>query len=557
METAEKLKKFNRRLKYKKKDFETNWQPHFVEISDFITPRKGRFLTRDTKANDGRKRHQNIINNAAGRALNVLSAGLYSGLTPSSRPWLGITLEDKDLLEYKPVKYWLSRVRDLMLDILQKSNFYTVVSSVYKEMGGFGTGAMLIEEDPDTIVRFYPFTMGEYYISTNQHLRVNALYRIFWMTVESIMGSFKKESVSDNIKKQFENDQLDAWHQIVHLIEPNDDRIKGKEDSANKAWRSVYYAYKNSEDKLLRESGYDLFPVTAPRWDVTGSEIWGLGPGEETLADVKMLQKFEEKTIRALDKSIDPPMNAPTDLQNRGVSTIPGTVNYIDIAAGQNTLAPTYQVKPDFQSMEYKSQAVENRIKEGFYYDLFKMVSTLNDSPERTAYEIAKRHEEKLQLLGPMVERVQPEMLNPMVDRLYSIMESQGILPPIPIELDNMPLKIEYNSILAQAQKMIGLTSIEQAAGFISNLAQINPEVVDKMNFDEAVDAYTGSLNTPPSMIRTESEVLKIRKARLQKQQLAENASVMQQTLSGAKALSDINTGDNNALTQLMGGSAA
>jgi hypothetical protein len=556
MDDREKLKKYNRRLSSLKAEFDGSWRDHYKEIAEYITTRKGRFLESDTEPNKGYKRTEKIINNTAERALSILTAGMYSGLTPSSRPWFRLSLEDTDLLQYQPVKRWLSQVRDLMLDVLHKSNFYTVVPCVYEEMGCFGIGAMSCESDDKTIVRFYPFTVGEYFIATDASLRVNTFYRVFWMTAVNMVKLFGEDKVSNQIKLAVKNDKTESWHQVVHMVEDNDDRIEGSEKSSDKLWRSVYYPYKNSENIILKESGYDEFPVMAPRWSVTGSEVYGRGPGMETLPDVKMLQKMEVKGLKALDKIVDPPMNAPTDLQKRGASTIPGTVNYLDVGAGQQTFSPVYQINPNLQALRYATREVEDRIKEGFYSDLFKLVSSSSDTPQKTAYEMAKRHEEKLQLLGPMVERVQPEMHNSIIDRLYAIMERKGMLPPTPEELNGLPLKVEYTSILAQAQKMIGTTAIEQVVGFVGNLASINQEIIDKLDCDETVDQYADMLGVPPGIVRANDEVEQIRKIRMQRIQQEQQAIAAQQTIEGAKSMSEIKTGENNALTQLMGSQA-
>lgn len=552
VDAKEKIKKFDMRLDELKTEFDSNWKPHLIELSEHITTRKGRFLERDTQPNKGDKRTEKIYNNTAERSLSTLKAGVYSGLTPSSRPWMRLSLEDKDLLQWHPVKSWLTDVRDLMLSILQRSNFYSAIPSVYEEMGGFGYGSMLMAEDPKTVVRFYPFTTGECFLDIDHYLKVNTFYRMFKMKTYNIVDKFGLENVSDSIKGEYDN-STNAWHDVVHLIEPNDDRIEGLEYSINKPFRSAVYLNKGHEDKLLRLSGYDEFPVMAPRWDVTGSEVYGRCPGMSVLPDVKMLQKMEAKSLKALDKLVDPPLNAPVDARKRGVTTIPGSVNYFNSANNQNLVTPVYQVNPDFQAIEFKITKVEDRIKEGFYTDLFKMVSLTSGSPQKTAYEIAKKHEEKLQLLGPMVERVQPELLNPLVDRLYSIMDRGGLLPPPPDELEGMQLKIEYNSILVQAQKLIGTTAIEQGVGFVSNLMGLNQEAIDKLDVDESIDQYFDMLGAPPKIVRSDDEVVQIRKARQKKQQMMELAATMQGTIDGAKTMSETDTGENNALTQLLG----
>jgi hypothetical protein len=58
---------------------------------------------------------------------------------------------------------------------------------------------------------------------------------------------------------------------------------------------------------------------------------------------------------------------------------------------------------------------VRQRINASFYTDLFLMISQSEEqggSPV-TAREIAERHEEKLLMLGPVLERLHDELLGP------------------------------------------------------------------------------------------------------------------------------------------------
>jgi hypothetical protein len=130
----------------------------------------------------------------------------------------------------------------------------------------------------------------------------------------------------------------------------------------------------------------------------------------------------------------------------------------------------------------------------------------------------------------------------------------EPMIPPPPQSLQGQQLEIELVSILAQAQKMVATTSIEQLASFVGSLAGVKPDVLDKLDADEAVDQYADALGAPTAIVVPDEQVAKIRAARAQQQA---QAAAMQQALAGAQAaktLSDADTGTNNALTALMGG---
>jgi hypothetical protein len=548
MDIPEIRKKCGERMKSLETDFNL-WKAQFKELKDYIGPERGRFDDQ-TKPNSGEEVHSKIINNTAGRALYTLASGIYSGLTNPAMNWYKLSIQDKELSEYYIVKEWLEACRRVMNGMLQKSNFYTTAFSTYTELGLFGTGCVLAQPDYKTFIRFYPFTMGQYYLATDQNLRVDSFYRNYKMNNYQLLRMFGAENVTDTVTTQYEKGETEGWHKIVHLIEPNDDRIP---IPTKKAYRSIYYQADGDAQKILRIGGYSEFPIMAPRWDVVAENSYGNSPGMAILGDVKMLQKMEDKKLRMIDKQVDPPLNAPATMKKKAITSVPGTVNFMDKNEDTQMLRPTFMVGGSTAEIQNSIGLVIQEIREGLFYDLFRMISNTNDSPQKTAYEISKRHEEKLAQLGPVIERIQPEFLDKVIDRTFQIGMDRGLFPEVPEELEGMDVKIEYISILHQAQKMVQTTSIEQTVSFVGNMAGILPEALDKIDVDETIDQYADMVGVNPKIIHSKDEVKKKRDARAQQQQQQQMGEGMMQAAQGAQILSDTDTGENNALTQLMG----
>ena len=157
-----------------------------------------------------------------------------------------------------------------------------------------------------------------------------------------------------------------------------------------------------------------------------------------------------------------------------------------------------------------------------------------------TAQEVMARNQEKLQQLGPVVERLQYEFLNRILERVYNILDRSGVFPDIPEELQDIvgeEFRIEYISPLAQAQKMSGLTSIEQGIGFIGQAAQFDQTVLDKVNLTEAVANYLAQVGVPAAMIRSDEEVQEIQKQRQEAQAAAEAQAQQQAAIAQAPDL--------------------
>lgn len=561
MET--KKQRYDKRLGAMRQERET-FVPHWRELADYFLPRKGKFLRDNQDPNKGDKRNQHIIDSTTRLAARTLRAGMMSGLTNPSRPWFRLVTPDPELMEVKAVRVWLYTVEQRMRDLFAKTNLYNVLPNVYDELGVFHTAAMGAFEDAEDVIRFYPYTIGSYYIAQNARLTVDSFYREFKMTTRQMVEEFGKENCSGKVQRAFDAGQLEQWWDVVYLVEPNDLRDPGKSDSRNMPFKSVWYEKStDNPNKMLRESGFHEFPIFSPRWEVTGEDDYGTaGPGMDSLGDAKALQLQQKRKAMAIDKLIDPPLQAPSALRNNLVSGLPGKITYVDDRSGNQSVKKLYDVNYDLNAVLQDIGECQDRINRAFYVDLFLMLA-MSDRREMTATEVAERHEEKLLMLGPVLERLNDELLDPLIDRTFSIMvrrsmpywdgrlEGTPMIPAPPPELDGMDLRVEYISMLAQAHRMVALGSIERLTGFAMNIAQIVPGAMDKIDWDQSIDEYSQALSTPPSMVRSDDEVARIRQQRQQQEQqqaMIENAPAV---ATAAKSLSETKLEDDNALSRL------
>lgn len=546
MET--KREQFNRRLASLKTE-RSSFIEHWRDLSDYILPRQSRFVVTDR--NRGDRRNSKIVDNTATLAVRTLASGMMSGITSPARPWFQLRTPDPALNEFTPVKLWLELVKSRMQEVFLRSNLYTTLPITYGDLGVFGTNAFAVLEDSEDVIRCYPYPIGSYMIGTSYRGNVDTCYREFQMTVTQIVGQFGIEQVSESVKNLYERGNKDAWIDVIHVVEPNDEFDERRPASKYKRFRSVYYEPGQNRDQLLRESGFDDFPLMAPRWSLTGEDIYGHSPAMDALGDIKALQLEQKRKAQAIDKLVNPPMTAPSSLRNQRASLLPGDVTYVDISQGQQGFAPAYQINPRIQELMMDIQENQGRIRRAFFEDLFLMIA--NDTRSNiTAREIQERHEEKLLMLGPVLERLNDELLDPLIDRTFNIMMKVGMIPKPPPELQGMDLSVEYISVMAQAMKMVGISSIERTMQFAGQIAQANPQVLDKIDFDQALDEYSTMLGVPPSIIRDDETVAKTRAQRAQQQNMMMAAQTAQQGAQTAKTLSETQVTDENALTNMI-----
>ena len=533
----------------------SSFDPHWRELSDFINPRGSRFLVTDVNRDD--RRNTKIVDPTATLAARTLSSGMMSGITSPARPWFKLATPDPDMMDYGPVKLWLEVVQRRMNEVFNKSNIYQSLPLLYASLGNYSTGAMAVLEDDSDVIRTMMFPIGSYYMANSARGSVDTCFRKFSMTVRQLVMEFGLNNVSDSVKGMWDSGNYESWIEVIHAVYPNIDRDTAKLNSKNKPVKSVYYEVGGDSDKLLRESGFDEFPIMAPRWEVNGEDVYGSScPGMIALGQVKALQLEQKRKSQLIDKATNPPMVGPSSLRNQRVSLLPGDITYIDQVTGQDGFKPAYLVNPNTADLLADIQDTRQIINSAYFVDLFMMLQNIN-TRSMPVEAVIEMKEEKLLMLGPVLERLNDECLNPLIDRTFSIMARKNLLPPPPDVLQGMPLRIEYISVVAQAQKSIGLSSLSSTVGFIGQLAQAKPEALDKLNVDQAIDAFAEMSGVSPTVIVPQEQVEQVREQRAQQQQQQQMVAMGMAAAQGAKTLSEAQTADPSVLTALSNAAGA
>jgi hypothetical protein len=501
-----------------------NYIPRWRRISDLVAPYRGIFD--DDRPNRVTDRDRHVIDPTPIKALETLQAGMQSGLTSPSRPWFKFRVSDPALASLPPVLQWTDDVRDLVLAAIARSNLYDCFFDLYGEVAAFGTGALLIEPDPREVVHGRVLTAGEYCVAYDPVGRPNAFGRKLWMNAGQMRERFGEEALSDSVKNSLENSRYETdWFRVCHLIVPDENR------QTRFPYMSVYWEDSQGAEKELLVGGHDEFPVMVPRWLTAGSDTYGYGPGYLAASEAATLHELRRDHLIADKKMIDPPMVAPVSARDFGVDTTPGGMNF---AIGDVSHRSLYQIAFDVGSHKTAIAESQRYINQIFYADLFLMIASLDQNPNMTATEAQMRKEEKLQMLGPVTERLTHELLDPAVTRVFNEANRRGLLPPPPEELIGQDVRIEYVSILAMAQISGSAAEMRAFMETMAGVAQASPETLDKLNGDEIVDQLVKMTNVPAAIIRSDEEVAAIRE---QRAQAAQRAAMTEEAVAGASAL--------------------
>ncbi len=531
------------------------WLDHWREVAENTRPRSFRYLS--DRASAGGKKNSKLINGKPRRALRTLAAGMMAGITSPSRPWFRLTTSDQALKSNKAVKKWLEQLEETMREIFQKSNLYNALHQVYEDLGGIGTSAMYLETDEEDVLRAYNFPVGQYALANSARQAVDTVFREFEMSAGQLVEQFGKDKCSQPVKNCANEGRVDEYFKVLHVIEPNRDYQEGKLGPRGKKYASCWMELSAPQEQgFLRESGYHDFPVMVPRWETTGEDVYGSSPGMDALGDCKALQLMEKRKAQAIDKIVTPPMKGPVSMLTSTISLLPGDFNAVEQGGSGTSFEPAITINPQAipainDAINVTSQAID----EIFYADLWLSMQRIDT--RMTATEVNERREEKLLQLGPVTERLNDELLDPMMARAFFIALEAGKLPPPPEELQGRDLQVEYISIMAQAQKLLGTTAVERISTFIGNLSVVFPEVKDKLNIDATVDVYGGMLGVSPTIVRTDEEVAAMREQRAQAQAKEQQMMQAQAAAGVAKDLSAADTGGDNALNTMLRGMGA
>jgi len=543
-------------LKKERQPREAKWK----EIRDFFEPETARAL--DGPGNDVNDADESRINNSYPRLVaQRMSSGMQGGITNPATQWFNLISVDESIAEQSNVKNFVQETARRMASVLSKSNFYLVFILKYLQSGLFGTSCSILVPDDEFTARMIFCDLGSFWIAVDNRGRVNVLLRRSEYSANQLVGEFGEESVKDDTDVQKAlKDKSEKLFVVWNLVEPNDgsspDIAKGRKFAS-------YYWRDGSGDKMalaIRSYGYN--PIICPRWYLI-SGAYGYGCGHIALNDNKSLQAMEEDSLFGIAMEARPPSKAPTSMREEVINAHPGGVTYydeIDAGRGGSSFGKLFDYRFEIEQVESKIRQTEGRIDKAFYTDLFAMILNLSMQPrEMTARQISELSQEKMSLLGPVLTRMNTDMLDPLIDGLYAIMESKDQLPELPDVLKGKQLAAEYISVLhTEQQSAMRLGGIIKLADIIAMVLPAAPDAADKFDGDQAIDEAGKALNVAANVVRSDSKVAERRAARAEAEQrnmqAMAQAELLRSAPKGVKDLSEAQmAGGGSALDGLMG----
>ena len=551
------------------------------ELARWFSPRSPRFLESDV--NHGWLRNEQIIDDTAGQAKDVLIAGLLSGLSSPTRQWFRLVARDMKLMERQEVKDWCYDASRAMADLLIRTNLYEELPQWYESAGTFATGEIWMEESDENVVRFESLPIGSYSLHRDNEGRVCIFHRYFMMTAYKLLKQFgvrdengeitNWDVFSQSVRTAHDTHQMEMQFYVGHYVRPNEEYDPEAPGTEGFPFMEVYYengqvnqnapatsttAVSAEQWRFLRIRGMRRMPLMDLVWKRTGQDDYGTEcPGIRTLGCVKQLNAQELRIAQAEEKMVNPPVLVPMNMGTKRVSLQPGGHTMTDMRSKDNGIRPLHEVKFEVAPVQAHSERLRQQINSGWFYELFLAMQSLNDEKTQpvSATEIREMKEEKLLMLSPVLEKANLHGFRPLIEFVYDIMDDLRLLPKKPAVLEGRDMAVAFTSIFSEALKALELQSIEGFVQELQGYVQLAPSTMDNIDMDEMIRLRADKGNLPAHIMRDEKAVTQMRaqRAKVQAQQAAQQQQMQKAQIAQTASRASLDPDQPNMLTQAMG----
>lgn len=510
-----------KRLQEQRLPFDNLW----LDEANYIQPQRSYPFKSDSiqKANfeSSRANWTKTFDSTAQLAVDLFASSLVGFLANPAMQWFELAPTDESLLEIAEVAEWFDIASKRLLAAFNEpgAKFYSNLKMCAIDLGVFGTVGLMIQEGDKSLLEFSSRFVKELYIAEDASGNIDTVYRDLLMTPRQMVQKFGIEALPLKTREKL-REKPDELVEILHALEPREDAVRGGESNLDMPVSSVYI--EKESRVILQESGFMEMPLPVARWDVYPNDVYGTSPAVRVLPEIKMLNQMEKAYILATEKMLNPPMMMPDDGFLGNIDLSPGAIN-VYRSMSQGRLEPVLTIGNIPFTMDMLV-GKKNLVREAFYVNQLQLA----ESPQMTATEVMARTDEKLRLMAPMIGRVQSELLGPTVERAFGILYRRSAdmlfenapfpLPPQILQETNF--KVKYISPLERAQRASEANSIVMFINSVVPYSQVDPNILDNINFDELVRELHDIQSVPSVILNDRETVEETRAIRQQQQQM-------------------------------------
>lgn len=516
----------------------SSWDVLWQDIANYVMPRKAEIIQKQGSPNVSKQ--SRLFDGTAIRGNTILANGQLAWMTPMESRWFSYDppphLKGNDKAEQ-----WYRSCTEIATLELAKSNFYTEIHELYLDRGAFGTAAINLEEGRKSPLNFTTVTCGTYSIAENDEGYVDTIYRTVPMTLRTMVSKFGLENCSEELQKQYKDSKqknLDREIKVTHAVYPREDQsiTPGRKDGKNKKIASVYF--EDATHHVLRESGYDDMPTFVTRYLKWGTSAYGWSPSWIALPESRQLNFLERQMDALAELAAFPRMLIPDTMEGT-VDFRANGATYFD-ATNPTAIPKEWATGGKYDVGESRANQKRKAIEDAFHVDLFQMFAQIQK--QMTAKEVSERAAEKLIQFSPTFARMTTELFGPILKRVFTLLVTGGYFPPPPQEVfvqDHAGVslvepQISYSSRIALAIKALENVSFVRFVSSFLPLAQVRPEIMDNIDFDQAARDFARNEGVPARWLKDVEAVAKTRQAQ---QEAAAQQAQLAQAEQAASAL--------------------
>lgn len=547
------------------------WLSFWMEIARYVLPDAERFdqmftslgptgtVTGQAALNSvvsepiGSKRGREIYDTTSLWAVDRGAAGTLALVTPQRDTWHGLRAKgpfagkatDDEQRFYETLRDYLFETRDDPM-----AGFWTMQKAALRCVWAFGTAVGFLDESDRGIAspisyRYVP--LSENHLGCNFTGVIDTNFRLFTRSARQCVQKWGDKCSAKTQAMEADPKRMDQLVTILHAVYPRDE--KGSYGNSNRDSQFASCTVEVGEKHLIGESGFFEFPYRVDHWQRNnGATPYSEGPVALALAEIKSLNMLAKMELLAVQQWVNPPIISHDDTDGLRLNLNPRAINpgYMDSQGHPLAQALITTQRPDFAAAVLERRG--GKVGETSYLNLWQ---TILDSPrEQTAYEVMVKASEKGDMLGPVGTSLQVGLAF-QVDREIGIIGRRGAfkqgspLAP-PRSLAGKDVGVKFTSPLDRMREMGKLQGMTQMASIVTQVAQVKPEITDKVDWDKFIDEAQRILGAPREVMTNDADLEEMRAARKQ-QSDATNAVAMahgagnagQAVGAGAQALAD------------------
>lgn len=511
-----------------------SWEPLWRECADYLLPR------RNTDALPGPQglRRRRVVDNTGSVSADRLAATLHGYLLPPFTPFAQPKLTNGEATHDEAI--WFGDVENIVYRQLSTdSTFRNTVAEVMLDLAIFGWEVMAIVARRNATPTYRSVPIIQCYIDEDEETGViDTLYRKFKLERWRAQKRWPDAAILRETKTGEKHDPQEEL-EFLQAVEANDGADFGAPERGGPSFNKPYHDVTlllgagGGDARVVDASGWDDFPFVVARFQRINNSAYGYGPGIQALPLIKGLNALRDLSILQAEYAADPPLADFTGGQLGAIDRRPGVTYPVDPTLWFGRDRPFEQLFPvgDLRSAEQIALDMRRQIQFDFYIDWLE----LRDGANITATEVNDRRDSRLKTLSSVTSRLEIELLVPLVERTFTLMQRAGQFPPPPESLVGQDVSFEFKSPLAQAQRLADVEGLQRLTDFVAGVTQIAPQAPENVDFDEMVRDAARRYGVPERVIRDRQLVAAQRSAAQQQQQINQTLAQAQTGASAAQ----------------------